>query len=317
VAGVASLEAHPIKEPRLPLRMRLAGGGVPSNDRFIELVDFPAAGDSKTNLYIRIMCDNVPRATMHIDTSIKAGVIEGFFGHPWAWPARLSAAEFLRDFGYQFYIYAPKADPFQRRRWREPLPTETLQQLSELHTRCQELGVSLGIGLTPVEIYLNYDANARMSLRSKVSQINEVGVEMLCILFDDMRGDVDELSDLQARVIANVCGWSNAYSLIVCPTYDSRLARQFGSPAKSYLRDFARIIDPSIDILWTGEQVISDGYSAKHLVDVANEIGRKPFIWDNHAPTTPKFARIICFLIPRPAHGNFPSILWRASLSTR
>jgi hypothetical protein len=28
---------------------------------------------------------------------IKAGVIEGFFGKPWSWAARLSGADFLRD----------------------------------------------------------------------------------------------------------------------------------------------------------------------------------------------------------------------------
>jgi hypothetical protein len=39
-------------------------------------------------------------------------VIEGFFGQPWDWPARLSSVEFLRAFGYQFYIYAIR--PFTR-----------------------------------------------------------------------------------------------------------------------------------------------------------------------------------------------------------
>jgi hyaluronoglucosaminidase len=29
--------------------------------------------------------------------------------------------DFLRDYGYQFYVYAPKADPFLRRRWRDPM----------------------------------------------------------------------------------------------------------------------------------------------------------------------------------------------------
>jgi hyaluronoglucosaminidase len=72
-----------------------------------------------------------PRTARVSDTPVKAGVIEGFFGKPWDCPARLSSADFLRDCGYQFYIYAPKADPFLRRRWREPLPAETLQHLDE------------------------------------------------------------------------------------------------------------------------------------------------------------------------------------------
>jgi hypothetical protein len=40
--------------------------------------------------------------------------------------------------------------------------------------------------------------------------------------------------------------------------------------------------DPSTGIFWTGEQVISDGYTAQHLEEGADDIQRKPFIWDNH-----------------------------------
>jgi hyaluronoglucosaminidase len=175
---------------------------------------------------------------MQTGSTIKSGVIEGFFGRPWDWAARLSAAEFLSDCGYQFYIYAPKADPYLRRRWREPIPAETMQRLSELRGKCRDRGIASGIGLTPYEIYLNYDATARKSLQSKVMQINEIGVDMLCILFDDMRGDIDGLAELQAKIISDVCSWSNARGFIVCPTYysyDPHLTRQFGTPCENIL----------------------------------------------------------------------------------
>ncbi len=94
--------------------------------------------------------------------TVQFGVIEGFFGRPWDWSARLSGVEFLRDLGYQFYIYAPKADPFLRRRWREPMPEETLQHLSELSLRGTANGISIGVGLTPFEIYLNYECGRSM-----------------------------------------------------------------------------------------------------------------------------------------------------------
>src|SRR5271154_5632068 len=136
-----------------------------------------------------------PRAARVSGIHLEAGVIEGFFGKPWDWPARLSGAEFLRANGYRFYIYAPKADAFLRRRWREPMPVESMRHLSLLKGLCSERGVAFGIGLTPYEIYLNYDSGARISLRSKVREINEIGADILCILFDDMRGDIDGLAD--------------------------------------------------------------------------------------------------------------------------
>jgi hyaluronoglucosaminidase len=180
---------------------------------------------------------------MHTDIKIKAGVIEGFFGKPWDWSARLSGASFLRDCGFRFFIYAPKSESFLRRGWREPFPEQSLEHLRELGGRCRQSSVAFGIGLTPFEIYLNYDKNAQVLLRSKVLQINEVGADILCILFDDMRGDVEGLPDLQARVISDVCAWSNAESFIVCHAPYARvrpsaqgLSARFGQNRRSPYR---------------------------------------------------------------------------------
>jgi hyaluronoglucosaminidase len=244
-----------------------------------------------------------------VNTNIKAGVIEGFFGAPWGWAARLGGAEFLRDSGYQFYIYAPKAEAFLRRRWREPLPAPTVQHLLQLAGRCRECGVSFGMGLTPFEIYLNYDSRARSALRSKVRQLNDIGVDMLCVLFDDMRGDIDGLADLQASVIMDVCAWSTAGSFIACPTYysyDPRLASEFGPPPKAYLRDLGRLVDERIDFFWTGEKIISDGYSAEHLTDVAADIGRRPFIWDNHITNDARTRTDHLYLDPAAGSWGLP-----------
>jgi hypothetical protein len=143
-----------------------------------------------------------------------------------------------------------------------------------------------------------------------VREIDEIGVDVLCILFDDMRGDIDGLADIQANVISDVCAWSSARRFIVCPTYysyDSRLAREFGLPPKSYLRDFGRLVDSRIDIFWTGEKIISDGYSAAHLTDVAIDIGRKPFIWDNHSSNDSRVRTNFLFLDPSTTPWNLPT----------
>ena len=244
------------------------------------------------------------------DIDIKAGVIEGFFGKPWGWESRLNGADFLRDCGFQFYIYAPKSESFLRRRWREPMLPETQQHLSQLSEHCRQQGIAFGIGLTPFEIYRNYQASAQESLRAKVLQINEIGADILCILFDDMRGDVEGIAQIQARVISDICNWSNAASFIACPTYysyDPRLAREFGFPPKDYLRDLGRAVDPRIDFFWTGEKIISEGYSAPHLAEVAADIGRKPFIWDNYVANDSRTRTNYLFLDPSAGAWNLPA----------
>lgn len=241
---------------------------------------------------------------------MDTGIIEGFFGRPWEWSARQSGVDFLRDWGYQFYIYAPKADPFLRRRWREPMPEETLRHLSDLTLHGEANGVRIGVGLTPFEIYLNYDGDAQALLRSKVRQVNETGAHILCILFDDMRGDVNGLPDLQAAVIADICAWSTARRFIVCPTYysyDPRLTKEFGPPPKTYLRDLGQLIDPRIDIFWTGEKIISESYPAEHLIEVAVNLKRKPFIWDNSISNDSKARTEHLYL--DPSRWNLPTEL--------
>jgi len=241
---------------------------------------------------------------------ITAGVIEGFFGKPWNWEARMTGADFLRNCGYQFYIYAPKSESSLRRQWREPIPLETLQHLSRLSARCRESGIAFGIGLTPFEIYRNYDAGAQASLRAKVAQIDQIGVDILCILFDDMRGDIDGLAEIQANVISDICDWSGAARYIICPTYysdDPLLAREFGSPPKNYLRDLGRVVDARVDFFWTGEKIISQGYSALHLAQVAADIGRKPFIWDNSIANDSRTRTNFLFLDPAAGAWNLPA----------
>ena len=214
-----------------------------------------------------------------------AGVIEGFFGNAWGFTARRDMAGFLSRAGYHFYLYAPKSDPWLRRRWREPLPDGLQAELSALATTCRSLGLAFGVGLTPFEVFLDYDAAAREQLRAKVRQLNELGCEMLCILFDDMRGEVPRLAQLQARIVTDITGWSDARRHLFCPTYysfDPLLARVFGAPPPGYLEDIGRLIDPDIGMFWTGEEVCAREYSPAHLQRVGEQMCRKPVLWDNY-----------------------------------
>ncbi|HEY1312847.1 MAG TPA: beta-N-acetylglucosaminidase domain-containing protein [Steroidobacteraceae bacterium] len=217
--------------------------------------------------------------------SAPLGVIEGFFGKPWTDTARLACAEFLRPRGFDFYVCAPKSDRFLRRQWADPFPAPALAQLCELSSQIRERAVRFGIGLCPYDIHRNYDAAARAALRAKVAQLDEIGTELLCILFDDMPGSFAGLAPLQARVTADITEWSSAAAFIVCPTYysdDPILARVFGPAPQNYLQDLGRGLDPAVDVFWTGPEVCSSGYPDEHLEDVATRLGRRPFIWDNH-----------------------------------
>src|SRR5690606_14309512 len=46
--------------------------------------------------------------------------------------------------------------------------------------------------------------------------------------------------------------------------------------------DLGASLDKAIDVFWTGPQVISHSYPRDHLLEVADKLQRKPFLWDNY-----------------------------------
>jgi hypothetical protein len=215
----------------------------------------------------------------------ELGLIEGFYGRPWTWRARAETVAFLAPHGYEFFLYAPKADPYLRRRWREPHPDETLEALKGLAGHCARSGVRFGIGLSPFEIYRAFDDAAKADLARKLADLDAMGVVELAILFDDMRGDLPGLARSQVEIMDWIVGRTRARRLIFCPTYysdDPVLDRVFGARPASYLDDLGRGLDPVIDIFWTGEEVCSRAYGVSSLGRVAETLRRKPVIWDNY-----------------------------------
>jgi hyaluronoglucosaminidase len=216
---------------------------------------------------------------------VELGIIEGFYGRPWSWTERASTVAALAPHGYRFYIYAPKADPYLRRRWQEDHPAELAADLRRFAEHCGRTGVRFGIGLSPYEVYLGFDRNAREALQRKLAVFDELGVVDLAILFDDMRGDTPDLASRQSEIVAWVRERSAADRLLVCPSYysdDPVLDRVFGSRPAGYLEQLGAQLDPAVEIFWTGEEVCSRELSVGHLQRVAHQLRRKPFLWDNY-----------------------------------
>ncbi|WP_148864414.1 beta-N-acetylglucosaminidase domain-containing protein [Marinobacter fonticola] len=212
------------------------------------------------------------------------GIIEGFFGRPWSWEARTKLVSLLARHGYSFYLYAPKADAYLRRRWNELHPAETADTLRRFSRHCQNQGMRFGVGLSPFETYRNFDAAARRALTEKLASLDSMGIDDLAILFDDMRGDTPDLAQRQLEIIDWIRHRSGA-RLRVCPTYysdDPVLDRVFGQRPVDYLETLGESLADDVDIFWTGEEVCAKEVSPGHLRQVAALLKRKPLLWDNY-----------------------------------
>lgn len=150
------------------------------------------------------------------------GIIEGFYGPMWSWQERRRLVRALAPHGYGFYLYAPKADAFLRRRWREPHPAEVAAELADFARFCREEGLRFGVGLSPFEIFNRFDDEARAALARKLALLDRMGIDELAILFDDMRSDTPDLAHTQAEIVdwfgTTVQSDSSASALVIIQT---------------------------------------------------------------------------------------------------
>lgn len=219
-----------------------------------------------------------------ISAACELGIIEGFYGRAWSWPERGHVIETLAAHGYRLHVYAPKAQAYLRRRWREPFPQVQREALEQHLARCRAAGVRFGVGLSPNEIDPD-NPDDLAALGRKLAELDAIGVEILAVLFDDVRGDDPGLAGRQAGLVRRVVDITKARRIMVCPSYysdDPVLDRVFGERPADYLRDLCASLDPAIDVFWTGAEVCSREFSAAHLERIAAIIGRPPTLWDNY-----------------------------------
>jgi len=215
----------------------------------------------------------------------ELGLIEGFFGRPWSWADRREAVRFLAAHGYRSYLYAPKADAFLRRRWQEPYPEAELADLAALREACRAEGVRFGLGLSPFELHLHPERGWQAPIAAKLAELAQLKPDDLALLFDDMRGDVADLADRQAAIVRFAAERGIADRIFCCPSYysdDPILDAAFGERPPLYLAQLGRQLDPAIRIFWTGEEVCSREFTPGHLARVAEQLRRKPTLWDNY-----------------------------------
>lgn len=215
----------------------------------------------------------------------KLGIVEGFFGTAWSWQARADYADFLSTYGFNTYLYAPKSDHFLRRDWHIPFPKDHLDKLCKLSSTYKYKKLHFGIGLSPYELYRDFNTEQKKRLKQKLDQINHINPSVLCILFDDMQGDFEKLASQQTDITNFIIQHSQASHFIFCPTYysdDAKLIAYFGKKPDHYFEDIGRLLEPSIDIFWTGPSVFSATYPQQHLQSIAEKFLRKPLIWDNY-----------------------------------
>lgn len=213
------------------------------------------------------------------------GLIEGFYGRQWTWQQREALAAKLAQWGYDSYIYAPKGDHSLRSHWRQPFSAQHLQKLSALGSACAKQGVKWGLGLSPVGLQGEYSEEGQLALQAKLVELASLSLDYLWILFDDLPAGNPNLAANQIAVVNRVRASLPSVTLAMCPSYysfDPVLEELFGACPQDYFAELAAGLAGDVDILWTGNRVISALYTEKDMLRAAELLGRKPLLWDNY-----------------------------------
>lgn len=254
------------------------------------------------------------------------GLIEGFYGRQWSWDERKGMADFLGQQGYSHYIYAPKGDRNLRSAWREPCGAEWLTALKSFGEHCHRANLQWGLGFSPMGLHERYAAADREVLLRTLDQLNSLSPDVLWLLFDDMRGDHENLARNQCAVAADVKAVF-AGALAVCPSYyssDPVLDQVFGQRPPNYLEELGQTLPADTNILWTGAKVISHTLGESDCLDFQTATGRKPLLWDNYPVNdgrkTSRFLHLNAFTGRSPklrdcAAGHFVNPMNQAELS--
>ena len=214
----------------------------------------------------------------------ELGLVEGRFGRIWDETERGYVVQTLADAGYGFYHYGPKADRSLRGAWRVSPDADYTNALRRLSAQVRGAGMRFGMALTPVRSTHPFDDDTRADLKRRVADLDAIGIDDLCVLFDDLRGDMPELAARQADVVNYCADLTQAARVYTCPTYysdDPVLDLVFSQRPDDYLGDLGRRLDPAVQVYWTGEEVCARAIEPAHLERVAGQLGRKVCLWDN------------------------------------
>ena len=208
------------------------------------------------------------------------GLIEGFYGPPWAPRDRLDLLTFCGKRGMNAYVYAPKDDPKHRAQWRDPYSSSELDHFREVENRCRDLGIRFGFALSPG---LDIDYTSRADHRhvlAKLQRARDLGIRWFVIAFDDLPGcktrgnaQADLVAWLHQELDAAACG----LRLSMVPT------EYAGVTSSPYLSELGDGLPPDVDVAWTGRWIVSPTITLADAKARAAALGgRPPLLWDNY-----------------------------------
>lgn len=195
--------------------------------------------------------------------------------------------------GLDTYVYAPKADPFHRDRWREHYPGSELSRFRRLVVTGRKARVRVVYAIAPGLDMCYSGAADRDALSAKLGQLAGIGIRTFMLAFDDVARAFHCAGDVQRygnpgrglgrahRELANETllrlrlRYPGARIVVVPTDYSKR------GPTP-YLSGLVSGLERSVDVAWTGPYAVPSRITARQARTIARVYGRRPLLWDNY-----------------------------------
>lgn len=228
------------------------------------------------------------------------GVVEGFYGTPWSHSARLRQLAFYGRNKMNTYIYGPKDDPYHSSpNWRLPYPEKEAAQLKELVDCAHRNEVDFVWAIHPGKD-IKWTPEDRDALLGKFEAMYALGIRSFAVFFDDIWGEgtnpqkqAELLNYIDDQFIQKK---KDVTPLVMCPT---EYNKSWSNVEGGYLATLGKSLNPSIQIMWTGDRVIA--CIDRPTLDWINPLlQRKAYIWWNF----PVSDYVRDHLLLGPVYGN-------------
>ena len=212
------------------------------------------------------------------------GYIEGYYGRFFSEQDRCKVLDHMGKLNMDFYLYGPKEDSFHRVNWEKPYPDSEIKTLKSFIRDSKKNSVRPVFALSPGMNITKFSNKYIQSLTKKILQAQKIGFKDFAILFDDIdQARNAELAETHLKIIQHVSSIKNINKnpLMICPTVYCKSFARGEIKDNEYLQVLAANIDPNINILWTGDEVVSKSISLKNLKDLKSLFKNPIIIWDN------------------------------------
>ena len=207
------------------------------------------------------------------------GVVEGFYGNPYTVTDRTTILRLMSRLRENVFIYGPKGDAYARDQWRTPYPMANAGEGQTIEVAAHEAdrllidfvwSISPGLSFD----FTNFDAEFA-TLKAKIDNVRGLGVHRFALFLDDI-GNADAAGHARLmNALDDYLVQSDPNAKLI--TVGTRYA--FGPNA--YTDTLGQMAHPSIEIMWTGNDIEPTTMTAADMSGINASLRRKVTIWDN------------------------------------